>query len=143
MANQDIFDKLYDASIKYKHKVFVPCGAFWASTDVKKMANLKILNGLSIAMKKHPDSLKLEAPLKEKLESYSKDEANLNPCILYEGIKLSQIFYIQLKVLIFLGPVRGICDLAPNNVNTMAIGALSAHNLGFDNVIACLVADKK
>lgn len=39
------------------------------------------------------------------------------------------------------GPVRGICSLAPNNVNTMAVGALAASNLGFDQTQACLVAD--
>jgi predicted dinucleotide-utilizing enzyme len=39
------------------------------------------------------------------------------------------------------GPVRGICKLAPNNVNTMAVGALVAHNIGFDKVMARLVAD--
>ena len=39
------------------------------------------------------------------------------------------------------GPVRKLCHLAPNNVNTMAVGALVAQNLGFDGVLACLVAD--
>ena len=41
------------------------------------------------------------------------------------------------------GPVRGLCPLAPNNVNTMAGGAIAAHTLGFDGVIARLVADPK
>ena len=40
-----------------------------------------------------------------------------------------------------LGSVKELCALAPNNVNTMAVGALSALNLGFDKVKACLVAD--
>lgn len=31
--------------------------------------------------------------------------------------------------------------MAPNNVNTMAVAALSASNLGFEKVKACLVAD--
>ncbi len=39
--------------------------------------------------------------------------------------------------------MRTLCDLAPNNVNTMAVAALAAQNLGFDNVIGCLIADKK
>ena len=39
--------------------------------------------------------------------------------------------------------MRTLCQLAPNNVNTMAVAALVAQNLGFDNVIGCLIADKK
>lgn len=42
----------------------------------------------------------------------------------------------------FAGPVRGVCSLAPNNVNTMAAAAMAAKNLGFDTVQARLVADR-
>ncbi|XP_041379076.1 LOW QUALITY PROTEIN: putative L-aspartate dehydrogenase [Gigantopelta aegis] len=42
-----------------------------------------------------------------------------------------------------LGPVRDLCPLAPNNVNTMAAASIIASNLGFDNVIGCLVADPR
>ena len=41
------------------------------------------------------------------------------------------------------GPVRDLCPLAPNNVNTMACAAIAAHNLGFDGVVGCLVADPR
>jgi hypothetical protein len=41
------------------------------------------------------------------------------------------------------GPVRELCKLAPNNVNTMACACIAAHNLGFDNVVGCLVADPR
>ena len=41
------------------------------------------------------------------------------------------------------GPVRELCPLAPNNVNTMACAAIAAHNLGFDGVVGCLVADPR
>jgi predicted dinucleotide-utilizing enzyme len=41
------------------------------------------------------------------------------------------------------GTVRELCPLAPNNVNTMATGALAAHTLGFDGTRARLVADPK
>lgn len=44
---------------------------------------------------------------------------------------------------ISVGPVRNLCELAPNNVNTMAIACLAAPSLGFDNVIGKLVSDKK
>ena len=113
---------MLEASKQYQHKIFVPCGAFWGADDIRKMADRGTLKGLSVTMKKHPTSLKLESPLKEKLE------ANVNadgPVILYQG------------------PVRDLCQMAPNNVNTMAVGALCAHNLGFDKVEACLVSDKK
>ena len=39
------------------------------------------------------------------------------------------------------GPVSALCPLAPNNVNTMAAAAISAHNLGFDKVQGAIVAD--
>ena len=42
-----------------------------------------------------------------------------------------------------LGPVRELCPLAPNNVNTMAAAAIAGHNLGFSHVIGCLVADPR
>lgn len=40
-----------------------------------------------------------------------------------------------------LGPVRQLCALAPNNVNTMAGAAVAAHTLGFDKVKALLISD--
>ena len=43
----------------------------------------------------------------------------------------------------FTGPVRNLCPLAPNNVNTMAAAAIAAHNLGFDEVQGCIVAQPK
>ena len=43
--------------------------------------------------------------------------------------------------MLYEGPVRALCPMAPNNVNTMACCALAAHNLGFDGVVGRLVAD--
>ena len=34
--------------------------------------------------------------------------------------------------------MRELCPLAPNNVNTMAAGAVAASNLGFDNTVGVL-----
>lgn len=45
--------------------------------------------------------------------------------------------------LIITGPVRDICALAPHNTNTMAVAAIAASNLGFDNVIGCLISDPR
>ena len=46
-----------------------------------------------------------------------------------------------MKVTLYEGPVRPLCSLAPNNVNTMAAAAMAAHNLGLDRVVGRLVAD--
>jgi len=120
LANQELLEKLLQASVKNSRKLLVPCGAFWGAADIKKMSDKNSLKGLKVTMKKHPSSLKLEGSLKEMMEKSQPLDKEL---ILYDG------------------PVRGICPLAPNNVNTMAVGALSAQNLGFDKVQACLVAD--
>lgn len=62
-------------------------------------------------MTKHPSSLKLNGELKKR-----NDEVKDKPVVLYEG------------------PVRELCPLAPNNVNTMAVASMAAGNLGFDKV---------
>ncbi|XGW13857.1 hypothetical protein V3C99_000277 [Haemonchus contortus] len=110
------------AAAKYR-RVLVPAGAFWGGNDIQKMADQQILKALTITMTKHPSSFKLESPLKE-LNEAAKMETE-KATVLYEG------------------PVRGLCPLAPNNVNTMAGGAIAAHNLGFDGVTARLVSDPK
>ncbi|XP_025091009.1 putative L-aspartate dehydrogenase [Pomacea canaliculata] len=100
------------------HGLYVPSGAFWGGEDIKKMADRGTLQALKVTMKKHPTSFKLEGELAELNKSVMD-----NPVILYEG------------------SVRGLCPLAPNNVNTMATAAIAAHNLGFDHVQGCLVSD--
>eukprot|EP01116_Phalansterium_solitarium_P005943 TRINITY_DN18269_c0_g1_i1.p1 TRINITY_DN18269_c0_g1~~TRINITY_DN18269_c0_g1_i1.p1 ORF type:complete len:296 (-),score=36.17 TRINITY_DN18269_c0_g1_i1:760-1647(-) len=102
---------------------YVPSGALWGAGDIHKMAEVGSLGGLHITMKKHPASLKLEAPLADAVTAYGQSEAT-GECVIYRG------------------PVRQLCRLAPNNVNTMACAALAGHSLGFDAVTACLVADK-
>lgn len=62
-------------------------------------------------MTKHPSSLKLTGKLKD-----------------------ANDFVIDKAVTLFKGPVRELCPLAPNNVNTMAVAAMAAKNLGFDKV---------
>ena len=71
-------------------------------------------------MKKHPSAFKLRGELAQMVTTVRE-----GPLTLYEG------------------PVRGLCPLAPNNVNTMACAAIAAHNLGFDGVVGCLVADPR
>lgn len=53
----------------------------------------------------------------------------------YQSLILSEMyFFVE-------GPVRELCPLAPNNVNTMAAAAIAAHNLGFDKVTGSIVSD--
>eukprot|EP00760_Papus_ankaliazontas_P033021 PhM_4_TR6139/c0_g1_i1/m.55789/K06989/nadX; aspartate dehydrogenase len=105
-----------------QHCLFVPSGAFWGASDIKKMAELGTLERLVVTMKKHPSSLKLSDPLKQTNQACL-DAATGEECVLYSG------------------SVRGLCPLAPNNVNTMACAALCASNLGFDKTEAKLIAD--
>lgn len=79
------------------------------------------LQGLKVTMKKHPSCFKFEGELKVKNEQICGSDA----------------------VTLYDGPVRGLCPLAPNNVNTMAAAAMAGHNLGFDVVQGCLVSDPK
>ena len=53
------------------------------------------------------------------------------------------IMNFEVSDTLHLGPVRDLCPLAPNNVNTMAVAAIAAHNLGFDGVQGCLVSDPR
>jgi aspartate dehydrogenase len=86
------------------------------------MAFRGTLRGLRVVMKKHPSSLKLSGALALTLSGVIKAGAS-GETVLYEG------------------PVRELCPMAPNNVNTMACAALAGHTLGFDGTVAQLVCD--
>uniref|UniRef100_A0ABM5GSB9 Aspartate dehydrogenase domain-containing protein n=1 Tax=Pogona vitticeps TaxID=103695 RepID=A0ABM5GSB9_9SAUR len=73
---------------------------------------------LTVTMAKHPDSFRLGGHLGE----------------LAKGAR-------QKRVVLYKGPVRQLCPLAPNNVNTMAAACMAAPSLGFDGVQGCLIAD--
>jgi len=102
-----------------KHGLYIPSGALWGGEDIRKMAERGTLTGLTVTMRKHPDSFKLEAG----------DLRDRNAGVEDTAVEL------------YHGPVRGLCPLAPNNVNTMAAAAVAASNLGFDKTIGRLVAD--
>ena len=101
-----------------KHGLYVPSGALWGAEDIRKMAERGSLASLTVTMRKHPDSFKLEGGLRD-----------LNAGVGAEAVEL------------YHGPVRGLCPLAPNNVNTMAAAAVAASNLGFDGTMGRLVSD--
>lgn len=121
LADAELFQSLSESCELYGHNVYVPCGAMWGSTDVRKMAETGTLGEMRVTMTFHPDSIKTDdVTIRSKL-SESKESRN--------AIKL------------FDGAVRQLCKLAPNNVNTMAVAAISATNLGFDNVQGVLISD--
>ena len=96
-------------------------GALWGSADIARMDAQGKLASLVISMSKHPDSLDLDGPLREK---QTEARAASSPTLIFEG------------------SVRDLAPLAPRNVNSMATGAIAArHSLGFDGVVGRLVAD--
>ena len=104
-----------------QHGVYIPSGALWGADDIQKMADLGTLTELTVTMKKHPSSLKVLSPLDTLVANHVSGQENI----------------------IYKGPVRDLCPLAPSNVNTMACAALAGHTLGFDKTTAILVADDR
>ena len=103
--------------------LYVPAGALWGATDIARMSARGSLSSLTVTMAKHPASLKLGGELGVRLAAWVAG-GSVGNLVLYDG------------------PVRALCPLAPNNVNTMAAAALAAHDsLGFDGVVARLIAD--
>lgn len=125
-ANQAVEDTIRGAAKHnaWGHGCYVPAGAFWGVQDIVKMNELAVLDGLTVSMTKPPHSFKLQEPLASKLAAYEADDTHTDPLVIFEG------------------PVRQLCPLAPNNVNTMACAALAGESLGFDDTQARLVADK-
>ena len=96
--------------------LYIPRGALPGLDEVLRMVDGGRLAGASITMKKHQSSLKFGRELDPPLEDTQSERE------------------------IYRGPLRELCRLAPNNVNTMAVLAM-ASQLGFDSVEAALVAD--
>jgi len=119
LADAALETKLRTKALHCNTTLYVPAGAFWGGEDVTKMADNGSLKALKVTMKKHPASFKVLGELAERNAKVG-DEAT----VLYDG------------------PVRDLCPLAPANVNTMACAAIAAHNLGFDGVQGCLIADR-
>ena len=98
------------------HGLYIPRGALPGLEEVLRMVDGGRLGAASITMKKHQSSLKFGRELDPPLEATESERE------------------------IYRGPLRELCVLAPNNVNTMAVLAM-ASELGFDEVEAALVAD--
>jgi len=123
LADLDLESRLYAAATKYSRALYVPSGAFWGAQDIKKMADLGVLSELKVTMKKHPSAFRLSGQLHERNQRLMNSSDEGSALVLYEG------------------PVRELCALAPNNVNTMAAAAVAGHNLGFDKVVGRLISD--
>ncbi|KAH7933893.1 hypothetical protein HPB49_018943 [Dermacentor silvarum] len=118
-AEPDVEARLRAAASR--HALFVPCGALWGLHDIRALADRGQLAELTVTMTKHPSALRLaDAEMRVRC-----DRAALG----------------AQAVTLYDGPVRGLCPMAPNNVNSMAAAALAAHTLGFDGVRGRLVAD--
>ncbi|XP_069057104.1 aspartate dehydrogenase domain-containing protein isoform X1 [Pleurodeles waltl] len=118
LADPATEQSLRKAVALHQNTLYIPRGALWGGEDIQKMADRGTLTALKVTMTKHPNSFKLEGRLRE-----LNQEVKSKRTLLYEG------------------PVRDLCPLAPNNVNTMAAACMAAHNLGFDGVVGALVAD--
>nr|XP_004672615.2 putative L-aspartate dehydrogenase isoform X1 [Jaculus jaculus] len=116
LAEQTTEQQLLEASSHWGHAVFVARGALWGAEDISRLDAAGGLQSLRVTMATHPDGFRLEGALAAASSTGPRT-------VLYEG------------------PVRGLCPLAPRNSNTMAAAALAAPSLGFDSVIGVLVAD--
>ncbi len=124
LAYASLEAKLRKKSMESGQVVYIASGAFWGAEDIVKMTERDLVRSLTITMKKHPDSFKLNEPLRSKL--------------LHERARIGDD---NGEIVIYSGPVRELCRLAPNSVNTMAVGAIVADHLGFDGVQGRLIAD--
>ncbi|CAF3383326.1 unnamed protein product [Rotaria socialis] len=116
--------RLRKKSMESGQVIYVANGAFCGADDIVKMSERDLVRSLTITMRKHPDSFKLSEPLRSKL--------------IHERGKLDND---EEEIVIYSGPVRELCRLAPHNVNPMAVGAIAAEHLGFDGVQGRLIAD--
>ncbi|KAJ6654825.1 hypothetical protein lerEdw1_006514 [Lerista edwardsae] len=110
--------KLREVARQSGHTLYIPSGALWGGQDIQRLDDGGMLQALTVTMVKHPDSFRLGGHLGELARAARKERK-----VLYDG------------------PVRKLCPLAPNNVNTMAAACMAAPSLGFDGVRGCLVAD--
>ncbi|NXK46085.1 ASPD dehydrogenase, partial [Chauna torquata] len=120
LADPQTEQRLRGAAARGGHTLYVPRGALWGCEDIRRMDDNGTLAALKVTMTKAPQSFRLQGWLQERLVAAV---AAGGRAVLYEG------------------PLRPLCPLAPNNVNTMAAAAVAAPSLGFDGVQARLVAD--
>jgi predicted dinucleotide-utilizing enzyme len=126
LADPDCEKNLRAAAAKGPGALYMPAGALWGATDLQALANRGSMHALTVTMRKHPASFRLTEDSVDAL----RNGAETAP----DGSE---------EVVLYEGPVRGLCPLAPNNVNTMACAAMAAHTLGFDGTVGRLIADRR
>ncbi|NWV73011.1 ASPD dehydrogenase, partial [Dasyornis broadbenti] len=120
LADAGTEQRLRVAAARSGHTLYVPRGALWGCEDIARMDSAGTLAALKVTMTKAPGSFRPQGWLRERVAAAVTAGTRT---VLYEG------------------PLRPLCPLVPNNVNTMAAAAVAAPGLGFDGVTACLVAD--
>lgn len=120
LADADTERRLRAAAARGGHTLYVPRGALWGCEDIARMDSAGTLQALKVTMTKAGGSFRPRGWLSPRVAAAV---ASGTRTVLYEG------------------PLRPLCALVPNNVNTMAAAAVAAPRLGFDRVTACLVAD--
>ena len=123
MADSAVGDRMMkEATRPSGFGLYLASGALWGGRDIQKMSENGTLRELTITMVKHPASLKLKGLAATKL---SDAEGRDGEITLYDG------------------PLRDLCFMAPNNVNTMATAGFAAlKTTGFEKTRAILRCDR-
>ncbi|KAH9397456.1 hypothetical protein TYRP_003773 [Tyrophagus putrescentiae] len=135
LVDDQLRGRLQETARAFGHRLIIGRGALWAANDIQRMARQGLLEAVRVRMHFHPRSLRLPADsslkavvdellllLKNSSEESSSSKSPPPP-----------------PVILYSGPVRAVCPLAPNNVNTMATAALLG--VGLDRTEGVLVAD--
>lgn len=83
-SDQSTEDSIRAACVQHKRCCYVGAGALWGANDIRKMADSKSLQGLSVTMTKNPSHLNLQGKLLSALEEYVKSE-DQTPRVLFKG----------------------------------------------------------
>ena len=121
-ADNAFRQKILEVAAGSKNQCYIPLGASVGLWDVIRLDQSGQLKSLAVAMKKHPDSFKINDPqVRAKMEEARNTSG---------------------AVQIAAGNIGEINEIAPQNTNTMAIYALAAPGLGFSACKGQLIADR-
>jgi len=120
LADLEVEKIVRKAAIENNRRVYIGRGALPGAEDIRRMSDNGSLKALKITMTKEPSHLHVEGRLIA-IRDQAKEQNK--------------------KIVLYEGPVRDLCPLAPKNVNTMATASFAAQNLGLDQVTGCLIAD--
>jgi aspartate dehydrogenase len=141
----------YACCVRQAHRsCFVPAGALWGAGDITKMAdrgNLAALTGRAcVCLSISGFSTLYKLPWPSTLRTFSwRVVCGRHWSVMWQTLPIKRLVFCGRYATkehrplpaetLCKGPVRDLCPLAPNNVNTMACAALAAHNLGFDKTV--------